>query len=365
MRWTTYAVGCGALGLILLPACGGEISDESVGSTALALDVCDETVPENRYVDGLPAYAQCDGVESAAVWSNNGVDTSTASQGSDWVRTQYSGGYQCTEWAYRYMYFRFGVDYRHGNASEWCDGDLPSTLVKSSTPVHGDLIVFDGGSCGAADDTGHIAVIDTVDDSAGKVTFVEQNRAGRRTSDQSCALCFLHAVANDGTSSMGGAGGAGGAPSGAGTNAGGAAGSAGANVGGITGSAGRNSALGGTANAGQPSMTGGRPGSGGSGQGGMATGGNPDGAGSSNRPAPGGASGRNGSSGSAGTPASAGSVNSSAGEGASAERSDDSGADESGCHVGRTPHAGRTAASATLWFLIIAAGLRRRRAHTG
>jgi hypothetical protein len=84
-----------ALGL-WLTACGAEISDEPVATSTLALDVCDETVPANRYVDGLPAYAQCDEVQGAAVWSSNGVDTSTTSQGSEWIRTQHSGGYQCT-----------------------------------------------------------------------------------------------------------------------------------------------------------------------------------------------------------------------------------------------------------------------------
>jgi hypothetical protein len=322
MRWRTDTSVAGAALGLWLTACGAEISDEPVATSTLALDVCDETVPANRYVDGLPAYAQCDEVQGAAVWSSNGVDTSTTSQGSEWIPTQHSGGYQCTEWAYRYMYFRFEVDYRHGNAREWCDGDLPPTLVKSSLPVHGDLIVFDGGSCGADGETGHIAVIDTVDASAAKVTFVEQNRAGRRTADQSCALCFLHAVANDGTSPAGG-GGAGGAAGGAGTSAGGVAGSAATSAGGV------------------------------------AAGGTSDSAGNSQRPAQGGVGGNSGGAGTSGTTSRAGSA--SAGDGGSPRTPNDahSTADESGCQIGRTPHA-RTSGSLAIWLLMLAARLRRR-----
>lgn len=196
--------------------CGG-VPEEPVASESQAVNVCDETVPENRYVDGLPAYAQCDAT-TGSIWSNNGIDTSTSSGGSDWVRTQQGGGYQCTEWAFRYMHFRWHIDYRHGDAREWCDGTLPATLVKNTLPAHGDLIVFDGGVCGADATTGHIAVVDTVDSAKAKVTIVEENRAGRRSTDQSCATCFLHAVANDGS-------------------AGGAAGSAGAGAAGVAGNA--------------------------------------------------------------------------------------------------------------------------------
>jgi hypothetical protein len=65
------------------------------------------------------------------------------------VRTQGSGGYQCTELAHRYLYFRWNVtSVPNGNAGVWCDGTLPSGLVKATTPVHGDLIVLAPGSCG-------------------------------------------------------------------------------------------------------------------------------------------------------------------------------------------------------------------------
>ncbi len=197
--------------------CSGEPPEtEPLGRIRQELDVCNETVPDEHWIDGIPAYAQCDET-TGAIWSNNGVDTSTTSLGSDWVRTQYSGGYQCTELAYRYLYFRWDIDYRGGNGGEWCDGNLPATLVANSTPVHGDLIVFAPGSCGADPVYGHIAVVDTVNEADAEVTFVEQNRANRRTCAIDTANCFLHVVANDGQTGTGGAGGEGGTSAGGGS----------------------------------------------------------------------------------------------------------------------------------------------------
>jgi surface antigen len=169
-----------------------------------AANICDETVPSNRFIDGFPAYSQCTASSSSSIYSNNGVDTATASGGTGWVRTQGSGGYQCTEWAHRYLYFKWNVQsVPNGNAGTWCDGTIPTGLVKTTTPVHGDLIVFAPGSCGADATTGHVAVIDVVNTNA-TVTFVEQNSAGRRSCANSTAACFLHATANDGTSVDGG-----------------------------------------------------------------------------------------------------------------------------------------------------------------
>jgi surface antigen len=189
--------------MLLLAACG------EVGSDATELEVitsalspCDEMVPENRYIDGIPAYAQCPAIEMGAIFSNNGVDTSATKIASDWVRTQYSGGYQCTELAHRYLHFVWDVRWTpNGNAGAWCDTQPPanSGMVQTTTPMHGDLIVFAPGSCGAAQGTGHVAVVDTVDMAAGKLVAVEQNRARRGSYNISCAKCYLHVVANDGT----------------------------------------------------------------------------------------------------------------------------------------------------------------------
>jgi surface antigen len=180
---------------------GVESSEVSLDSLQQALDVCGETVPPERFIDGIPAYAQCDAFASSAVYSNNGVDTSPTKVGPDWQRTQYSGGYQCTELATRYLRFRWNVDYvPRGNAGEWCNVEPPASsgVVKTTSPVHGDLMVFAGGSCGAAAQTGHVNVVDTVDLAGGKLVAVEQNRARRGSYKIDCALCFLHAVVNDG-----------------------------------------------------------------------------------------------------------------------------------------------------------------------
>ncbi|HEX2871830.1 MAG TPA: CHAP domain-containing protein [Polyangiaceae bacterium] len=204
-------LGTASVGAMLL-ACGNAPSEtEELGVTRQEVNACDETVPATRAVDGFPAYAQCAGVENGPIWSNNGIDTASSSQGQGWVRTQGSGGYQCTEFARRYFMFRWGIDYQHGNAGEWCEGTLPSTLTIAPTPTHGDLIVFAPGSCGADATTGHVAVVDTVDMAGGKVTVVEQNQASRRSTQQSCAACFLHAVKNDGSPGGSGAGGGSGA----------------------------------------------------------------------------------------------------------------------------------------------------------
>jgi len=233
-------------------ACADDRS--GVEDVTSALSVCDEVVPANRFVDGIPAYAQCPGFENASIYSNNGVDTSATSLGADWIRTQGSGGYQCTELAHRYLHFRWNVTswLPRGNAGTWCDTQptAASGVVQTTVPVHGDLIVFAPGVCGADAATGHVAVVDVVDDARAQVTVVEENRAGRRNAAQSCAACYLHVVANDGNNGSSGAAGAGGA-----TGTGGAVGSGGATgSGGTTGSAG---AGGGAAVAGRMGSTGG------------------------------------------------------------------------------------------------------------
>jgi MYXO-CTERM domain-containing protein len=204
-----------------------------LGATARAANICTETVPTNRFIDGFPAYAQCTASTNSAIYSDNGIDTATASGGTGWVRTQGSNGYQCTELAHRYLYFKWNVQsVPNGNAGVWCDATIPNGLLKVTTPVHGDLIVFAPGSCGADSVTGHVAVIDTVNADA-SVTAVQQNSAGRSKYKLTCAACFLHATANEGTV------GDGGASDGAALNDAGAAGKAGASgAGGFVGAAG-------------------------------------------------------------------------------------------------------------------------------
>ena len=190
-----------AVVLVALLGCAGHSAgSEDVGQVGEALDVCSETVPANRNVDGIPAYAQCAAAQNSAIYSDNGVDTSTSSMGSGWVRTQYNAGYQCTEFAYRYLHFRWNIVWEpNGNAGTWCDATPPSGsgVVQASTPSHGDLIVFAPGTCGSDPVAGHVAVVDTVSGTS-SVTAVEQNQAARSQYKLSCAKCFLHVVANSG-----------------------------------------------------------------------------------------------------------------------------------------------------------------------
>jgi hypothetical protein len=176
--------------------------EDNVGLTTAALSICDETVPANRNIDGIPSYAQCDASNNSAIFSNNGIDTSATQMGSDWVKTQWSGGYQCTELAHRYLHFKWGVKWiPNGNAGEWCATQPPANVgvVQTMTPVHGDVMVLAPGSCGADGTTGHVTVVDVVADT--KLTVVEQNGARRGSYMASCAKCFLHVMANDGTPS--------------------------------------------------------------------------------------------------------------------------------------------------------------------
>jgi MYXO-CTERM domain-containing protein len=347
-------------------ACSAPDASEPVDSVAQAIDICNEVVPANRAVDGIPAYAQCDATMNSSIWSNNGVDTSLTSLGSDWVQTQRDGGYQCTELVYRYMRFRWNVSYRSGDAQEWCDGNLPANLVKSTTPVHGDLIVFAGGVCGAAESTGHIAIVDTVDAARATVTIVEENRAGRRSVQQSCATCFLHATANDG--SGGGAAGMGGAPNMGGASSmggarttggaagrGGAAGTGGTETGGSVGTAGAGgvdsggTSAGGAGSAGRAGVnTGGASMAGNSGLG--ASGGSS--ATTGGGPTSGGAGGTAGAMTAAGTPGVAG-----AGDAPEPE-----GALDSGCSVSSRPSPLDGSAAVALGLLLGA--FARRRKHT-
>ena len=149
-------------------------------------------------MDGIPAYEQCDESLDGAIWSIDGVSTSVEERDADWVRTQWSGGYQCTELASRYLKFRWNVmSVPQGDAGVWCESDPPDGLVQTDVPVHGDLIVFAPGSCWADDFYGHVAVVDVVDDSGETVEFVEQNPSNRRSCPVETAACFLHVLEND------------------------------------------------------------------------------------------------------------------------------------------------------------------------
>jgi surface antigen len=216
------APGAILVAAIVLHGCAGNSgTSEDIGRVSEALDICSETVPANRNVDGIPAYSQCAAAQNSPIYSDNGVNTSTSSMGANWVLTQYNSGYQCTEFAHRYLHFRWQITWEpNGDAGTWCDSTPPSNsgVVQTSTPVHGDLIVFAPGTCGSDPVAGHVAVVDTVS-GTNSVTAVEQNSAGRSPYKQSCAKCYLHVVANNASDASSPIGGGDAAASAGGTDA--------------------------------------------------------------------------------------------------------------------------------------------------
>jgi MYXO-CTERM domain-containing protein len=279
----------------LLTGCSGQSSDtEDLARSTEALNVCNEDVPADHIIDGIPAYAQCSAT-TGAIYSNNGIDTSTTSGGTDWVRTQWSGGYQCTEYAQRYLYFKWNVKAIFNvDAQDWCSHALPSNLVKSAAPVHGDVIVFAAGVCGASS-VGHVAVIDVVDGAASKLTFVDENGIGRGTYDMSCGSCFVHATANSGSAGGGGVPGIGGA-----TGIGGTVSTGGTfTTGGLTAAGGKSASTAGASTGGAISTGGNATATGGSlGNGGKSVGIGGERAGTGGMPVAGGSVGNGGTTGS-------------------------------------------------------------------
>lgn len=176
----------------VLAACSS--SREEVGQSNDAVDyICSESA--SATLDGIPAYAYCGNFN---VWSNNGADTKSASGGTGWVQTEGGYGYQCVEYAVRYEHFKFGVATGWGisYAYQMCNTH-PSGISTATKPMHGDLMIFAPGSCGADGTAGHVAVVDVVN--ATTVKVVQENVAGSYTYNQSCASCWLHAANNNGT----------------------------------------------------------------------------------------------------------------------------------------------------------------------
>jgi hypothetical protein len=99
-------------------------------------------------IDGIPAFAMCDAALSSNVWSSTGGNTAGDSEGPGWVETGIGringkNGYQCTELAMRYFYFRFGIcPWIAVSAKDMCTETLPATVTMTTTPVHGDLIIL-------------------------------------------------------------------------------------------------------------------------------------------------------------------------------------------------------------------------------
>jgi surface antigen len=113
----------------------------------------------------------------------------------------YGYHYQCVELAQRYFGTLYGTTpIWYGNAIDLCH-TYPSGVVKTSSPIPGDLVVFNTGTYG------HVAVITSV--SSSTVNVIEQNSSpnGKNSySRGSNVACYLHANKNNGGSSCHNAG---------------------------------------------------------------------------------------------------------------------------------------------------------------
>lgn len=103
----------------------------------------------------------------------------------------YGYHYQCVELAQRYFGTLYGTTpIWYGNAIDLCH-TYPSGVVKTSSPIPGDLVVFNHGTWG------HVAVITSV--SSSSLNVIEQNSSpsGKNTySRGSNVACYLHATKN-------------------------------------------------------------------------------------------------------------------------------------------------------------------------
>lgn len=113
----------------------------------------------------------------------------------------YGSQYQCVELAQRYFGQLYGTTpIWYGNAIDLCN-TYPSGVKKTSSPVAGDLVVFNTGTYG------HVAVITSI--SGGYLYVIEQNSSptGKNTYSMSSNIaCYLHADKNSGGSSCPNAG---------------------------------------------------------------------------------------------------------------------------------------------------------------
>jgi len=99
---------------------------------------------------------------------------------------------QCTEYAQRYLYLSSGTscDIRR-RCRSWVVTHFPPILVKTTTPVHGDIKLY-WGRLVRAGSVGHNAVIDVVRCGCLKrLTFVDENGVGKGDLCYGCASMLL------------------------------------------------------------------------------------------------------------------------------------------------------------------------------
>jgi hypothetical protein len=182
--------------LLMMAGCSAApVSDEANEATGTSEDAVTSACGHGSLasIDGIPAYGYCGNFN---VYSDDGVHT-RKTPATGWVRTEGGYGYQCVELAERYMHFQWDVPVGWGGAfaKDMC-ADHPSDVSRTSDPVHGDLMVLAPNKCGIHG-AGHVAVVNELA-SGSRVKVVQQNEyPANGEFNRDCALCFLHASANN------------------------------------------------------------------------------------------------------------------------------------------------------------------------
>jgi len=200
---------CGAtiVAALLVLGCGEESAVDLGTQTSDLTSTCGE--PPGAYTfDGYPAYDFC---TETSIFTDDGKETSTSNPGG-WVKTNTSG-YQCVELALRYFFFRWNVPHPwspgFGSAYQMCTS-VTAGVTKTTNPILGDLMVLPPNStttgCKTGPD-GHVAVVNAINGNT--ITLMNQNitisgkaRGAAWNFQRSCALCFLHAAANNPTTNQ-------------------------------------------------------------------------------------------------------------------------------------------------------------------
>ncbi len=212
---------------------GGETCSNAAGSTGTVsggnlLSACadNSSMIETASIDGIPAFYNkntcpalldhsccSDNTELNLFSDNKGLSYATMPPIGGFA-TEYGWGYQCEEFAYRYVYGRFGIKLPPvPSAWQMCGLDSSEITTywasgngtpdySSYTPVHGDVMVFFAGpnACQVGGSNGHVAIVADKPSAApndpSKIWVVEQNwgNGGNepRSADKSCARCYMH-----------------------------------------------------------------------------------------------------------------------------------------------------------------------------
>jgi hypothetical protein len=170
-------------------AAGGLIDTWDVGGDDVNVYATDVT-------GSCPGSSGC-----GSVCARSLTDATFCSVNTAGVVTDSGWGFQCTELASRYFHFRWGQTLGSFEYAYDLCTNAPSEVTRPSTPVVGDLMVFDNAFNDG--NGGHVAVVTGLN-SNGTVNVIEQNGActGHATyspSQRGSTGCYLHAPANSST----------------------------------------------------------------------------------------------------------------------------------------------------------------------